>query len=44
MSLVTTIQGCYISPVSPAIKKCVAPKNAVGKKDVKSEVVAKKWL
>jgi len=29
---------------SPAIKKCAVPKNAVVKKDVKSKVVAKKWL
>ena len=27
-----------------AVKKCVALKNAVVKKDVKSKVVAKKWL
>jgi len=25
-------------------KKCVAPKKAIVKKDVKSKVVAKKWL
>ena len=29
---------------NPAEKKCVAPKNAVVKKDVKYKVAAKKWL
>jgi len=29
---------------SPAVKKSAASKNAVVKKDVKSKVVAKKWL
>jgi len=30
---------------SPAVKeKGAAPKNAIAKKDVKSKVVAKKWL
>jgi len=29
---------------SPAVKKCVAPKNDIVKKDVKSKVAAKKWL
>ena len=27
-----------------AVKKCVAPKKVTVKKDVKSKVVAKKWL
>jgi len=35
----------YLIQNSPAVKKkCVAPKNAVVKKDVKSKVAAKKWL
>jgi len=29
---------------SPAVKKCVAPKKAIAKKDVKSKVAAMKWL
>jgi len=34
----------YLIQNSPAVKKGAAPKNAVVKKDVKSKVVAKKWL
>jgi len=33
------------NPKQPSCKKkCAAPKNAVVKKDVKSKVMAKKWL
>jgi len=32
------------NPKQPSCKKCVAPKKAIVKKDVKSKVVAKKWL
>jgi len=34
----------YLIQNSPAVKKCVAPKKAIVKKDVKSKVAAKKWL
>jgi len=32
------------NPKQPSYKKACGPKNAVVKKDVKSKVVAKKWL
>jgi len=32
------------NPKQPSWKKCVAPKKAIVKKDVKSKVAAKKWL
>ena len=32
------------NPKQPAVKKCAALKKAMVKKDVKSKVVAKKWL
>jgi len=34
----------YLIQNSPAVKKVCGPKKAIVKKDVKSKVVAKKWL
>jgi len=45
VSLLCTCVSCYVeSKNSPAVKKCVASKKAIVKKDVKSKVAANKWL
>ena len=43
-AIYTNTKEVKSNPKQPAVEKCAALKKAMVKKDVKSKVVAKKWL